>query len=189
MVNKMYNSNYSLGALTLEEIIEFIKLLDELLILDRETIMKSMMVSFRLLLSNTNWLTILKQMYDYDIFADLVNEVILFFRDNILVGDDFVKNDPLEDVDMNSEMGKKLCSVMREKIGYLNKQLGYNAPYARKANNEHIPDRRGGRFRKLLHRPHPPPPSTSHTKPDWAGGGDTAAEYSAKISPRRSTGN
>ena len=132
MINRMYNSHYPIPELTLEELLEFIKLADELLIIDREYINKNAMFSFKLLLTKDNWLSILKQIYNMDIYAKFVKTIMIFFRDNILVGEDFVANDPLKDVNMNSEMGKQLCLVMREKIAYFNKKLGYYQPHVKK---------------------------------------------------------
>ena len=54
-----------------------------------------------------------------------------------MVGDYFLKDDPLQDVELDSDLGRDLYKVVLGKVAYLNKQLGYNKPYIRKPTASH----------------------------------------------------
>lgn len=139
MINKLYNSVYPIGELNVDDIIQLTKIVDEFLIIDREDIIKSLMFSFKLSITKDNWLTTLKEIYGFDCYKDLVIQLLTYFRDTILVGDEFLKDDPLKDIELDSKLGKHLYKVVLKKLAYLNKQLGYNKPYVKK---EHVPRKR-----------------------------------------------
>jgi hypothetical protein len=132
LINKMYNSAYPIGELEVDEMIELIKMIDEFLIVDREDLLKSLMFSFRMSIKKENWLDILKKVYGLDCYKTLVTELYLYFRDTILVGDGFVKDDPLKDIELDTDLGRKLYKIVLQKLAHLNKQLGYNKPYVRR---------------------------------------------------------
>lgn len=132
LINKMYNSAYPIGELDVDETLELIKMVDEFLIYDREDIIKNLMFSFKSSLTKDNWLDILKKIYGIDCYKELVRHILYYFRDTILVGDDFVKNDPLQDIELDTDLGRVLYRIVLEKVAYLNKRLGYNQPYVKK---------------------------------------------------------
>lgn len=137
LLNKMYNSAYPIGELELDEIIQMTKLIDEILIVDREDILKNLMFSFRMSIKKDNWLTTLKEIYGLDCYKQLTTQLLYYFRDTLLVGDDFVKDDPLQDVELDSDLGRELYKIVLGKVAYLNKQLGYNKPYVKKQSFIH----------------------------------------------------
>lgn len=132
LINKMYNSAYPIGEQDVDEMIELTKMIDEFLIVDREELLKSLMFSFRMSLKKDNWLDILKKVYGLDCYKILVNELYYYFRDTVLIGDEFVKNDPLKNIELDTDLGRKLYKIVLQKLGHLNKQHGYNTPYIRK---------------------------------------------------------
>ena len=137
LLNKLYNSAFPIGELELDEIIQMTKLIDEFLIVDREDILKNLMFSFRMSIKKDNWLTTLKEIYGLGCYKELTTQLLYYFRDTILVGDDFLKDDPLQDVELDSDLGRDLYKVVLGKVAYLNKQLGYNKPYVRKPTTGH----------------------------------------------------
>lgn len=132
LINKMYNSAYPIGEQDVDEMIELTKMIDEFLIVDREELLKSLMFSFRMSIKKDTWLDILKKVYGLDCYKILVTELLYYFRDTVLVGDEFVKDDPLKDMELDTDLGRKLYKIILQKLAHLNKQLGYNKPYVRR---------------------------------------------------------
>lgn len=137
LLNKMYNSSYPIGELEIDEMLQLTKMIDEFLVIDREDVLKSLMFSFRMSIKKDNWLTVLKQIYGFDCYKELITQLLLYFRDTILVGDEFLKDDPLKDIELDTDLGRKLYKVILKKLAYLNKQHGYNRPYVPKPRAYH----------------------------------------------------
>ncbi len=118
LINKMYNSFFPLEAdINIYDVLALFKMIDEFLILDGGELFKHLMYSFKNSLSlvpgPNHWLTVLKKIYEFDCYKALVNEIFFYFRNKVLVPD--LKNDPLEDVELDTDLGRKLYKIVLSK--------------------------------------------------------------------------
>ena len=117
LLNKMYNSNYIIKDLTYEEIIEIVKLIDEILIQHNKQLLEKELVEIlKTSINEKNWLHLLQKAYDNNLSDLYINSIQSYFLNEILIKDDIVENDPLKNIDLNSFVGKILVKLMRRKI-------------------------------------------------------------------------
>jgi len=117
LINKMYNSNYVLKNLSTEDILDIIKLIDEILLYyNKYEIIQELEKLFEKLLTLENWLDILKKIYDNDIYKNLKYVIYSYFL-NLKIYDNI-----FDKININSEIGKDLIQLFILKINYLSKK-------------------------------------------------------------------
>ena len=83
MLDKFYGSTINLKKkLTPYEIIEYVKLLNELLIVDRENVIDELATIFSYQITENNFYDLLLNIYNVDIYAKLLDQLKLFFSNN-----------------------------------------------------------------------------------------------------------
>lgn len=144
LLNKMYNSNYISLHLTPYEIIQYIKLLDELQV-DKHIYnsSKDIIDIFDKQLDESNWLEILHLIIGQHIYTDLMSRVENFFFKVVLDNDDLIENDPLQGVCFDSEIGKYLYKLVLKK-------LMDNKKHSQKTNDKPIKKKKVNQFSSML---------------------------------------
>lgn len=83
MLSRFYGSKANLcEELTPYEIIEYVKLLNELLVVNRESIIDELVIIFSYQINEKNFYDLLLNIYNIDIYAKLLDRLKLYFSDN-----------------------------------------------------------------------------------------------------------
>ena len=137
LFSKMYSSDYVFSDLNPHEIISMTKLADELVVKNKSDILSELLLLFKKQLANDNWLQLLNDIFNVDIFGGLQNCLVDYFINEILPKDfdqfpdigetpEEVKNFLLNIFEKNKKVSKLLT---REPIknwnGYNNQNIIY----------------------------------------------------------------
>lgn len=122
IINVLYDSNYlnnfdrefSDREFSLDEMYEIILLMDFLIILDNEIIKNIPKVLFTGIITIDNWMDIIKSLNNNSALYAHIHELVgTFFSEVILKNLEYLKYDPLENMDICSPMAKYLCQKYR----------------------------------------------------------------------------
>lgn len=84
VVNKMYSSDYNIPDISIEEILMVVKLMDEIIIMNRDTIIENLLYQFSYKITVDNWFDLLCSVFKNNLYERFQHTIILYFSDIVI---------------------------------------------------------------------------------------------------------